>query len=167
MRNIEIKTRIHDKAAMTDRLEKLGAKFEYTMKQCDYYFGIGADKTKLRIINDNEFQLITYRRQEKHGRKDSFYEIKDLSPDEKDSLLKSRKVVRQVEKTRQLWMYGNTRIHIDQVKSLGDFLELETVTEGISLDSGENEFKAVLNGLNINPDESVPASYSDLVPSFA
>jgi predicted adenylyl cyclase CyaB len=167
MRNIEIKIRVSNKNGMISRLEKLGAEFEYTMKQCDYYFEIGEDKTKLRVIDDSEFQLITYQRTEKHGRKDSFYEIKTLSSDEKDSLLKSRKVVKQVEKTRELWLYGNTRIHIDQVETLGDFLELETVIKDISLDSGESEFKAVINGLGINPDESVPASYSDLVPAFA
>ncbi len=31
----------------------------------------------------------------------------------------------QVKKTRLLFMYGRTRIHVDQVHTLGNFMELE------------------------------------------
>jgi predicted adenylyl cyclase CyaB len=137
------------------------------MKQCDYYFTLGADKEKLRVIDDTEYQLITYRRLEKRGRKDSHYDIKVLDVGEKDALLNFRKVIKQVNKTRDLWLYENTRIHVDRVEHLGDFLELETVIRNISLKAGESEFKAVVNRLHIDTASSVPASYSDLVPAFA
>jgi predicted adenylyl cyclase CyaB len=32
-----------------------------------------------------------------------------------------------VEKKRKLYLYDNTRVHLDEVKNLGKFLELETL----------------------------------------
>jgi predicted adenylyl cyclase CyaB len=121
---------------------------------------------KLRTINNCEHQLITYYRTEQQGRKDSVYEISELDEKEKNALIKSRKVIKTVEKTRELWKYGNTRIHIDCVKHLGNFLELETVVKDIPLAIGENEFRTVVDKLKIDLADSVPASYSDLVPAL-
>ncbi|MCL1797363.1 MAG: class IV adenylate cyclase [Eggerthellaceae bacterium] len=167
MRNIEIKVALSEKGDVVNRLNALGAKYQYTMKQADYYFDIGENKDKLRIIDGREFQLISYQRKEKHGQKDSYYEIKELTAVEKDALLASRKAIKHVEKTRELWLYGNTRIHLDLVEQLGNFLELETVIKDISLKAGKNEFKTVVNGLGIDATNSVAASYSDLVPALA
>jgi len=140
MRNIEIKVAIIDKQTMMNRIEMLGAEYQHTMKQSDYYFEIGEGKEKLRVIDDCKYELITYQRKEKSGRKDSFYDVKTLSSTEKDTLLLQRKTIKYLEKIRELWLYGNTRIHIDNVKDLGDFLELETVIQGTRLESGEIEF---------------------------
>lgn len=167
MRNFEIKVTLPDKQTVIKRLKIMGAQYQYTMQQCDYYFVIGEGKEKLRVIDDQEYQLIIYRREEKHGRKDSHYDIKELSAEDKDRLLNQRHVIKQVEKTRELWLLNNTRVHIDYVKCLGDFLELETVVRDISVEVGENEFRTVVDKLGIDPARSVAASYSDLVPILA
>ncbi|MDR1321665.1 MAG: class IV adenylate cyclase [Gracilibacteraceae bacterium] len=163
MRNLEVKVKILNKMGIVNLLKKLGAEHVCTMKQTDYYFCLGANKEKLRTINDCEHQLIIYRRAERQGRKDSEYEISELNEKEKNHLLESRKIIKDVEKIRELWKYGHTRIHIDHVKHLGNFLELETVIKDISLEGGENEFRTIIDKLQINLVDSVPASYSDLV----
>ena len=43
------------------------------------------------------------------------------------------------------------------------YLELETVINDILPETGGREFEAVINGLGININEAIPASYSDLV----
>jgi adenylate cyclase class IV len=104
MRNLEVKVSARDRQSTVRLLEALGAKHVCTMKQDDYYFGVGTDKIKLRIIDDCEYQLITYRRIEEQGRKDSSYEISELDAKEKDFLLQNQQIVKSVEKARELWL---------------------------------------------------------------
>ena len=167
MRNLEVKVKMEDRDSIVNLLKNMGADYSYTMKQVDYYFEVGESKSKLRVIDDQECQLIEYRRVEQQGRKDSSYEVTVLSPEEKDSLLQEREVKKVVEKTRELWMYKHTRIHLDHVEHLGDYLELETVVKDITPEEAENEFATVVEGLQINLAGSVAASYSDLIPDLA
>ena len=49
----------------------------------------------------------------------------ELSDDIKLLLSRSLGVKGCVKKTRTLYMVGQTRIHVDKVENLGDFMELE------------------------------------------
>ena len=162
MQNLEIKVALADKESMLEAIKKLGADYQYTMRQQDYYFSVGERKQKLRVIDGSEFQLVTYHRIETQGRKDSQYAIERMSAQAAADLLKSRKAVRMINKTRELWLYAHTRIHVDCVDGLGDFLELETVLAEISPEEGTHEFHAVVAGLGIDAGNSIAASYSDL-----
>ena len=162
MRNLEIKVAVTDKETTLAAIKQLGAVFQYTMRQRDDYLSVGEHKQKLRAIDGSEFQLVTYRRIEAQGRKDSHYTIEKLSAQAAEDLLKHRKSVRVVSKTRNLWLYKHTRIHVDCVDGLGDFLELETVLSEISPEEGEREFNAVVAGLEIDAAHSIAASYADL-----
>jgi len=166
MRNLEIKAAITDKEKTLAAVKSLGAVYQYTMRQRDYYFSVGENKKKLRIIDDKEYQVITYRRVEIQGRKDSQYLLEIISAQEADDLLKHNKPARIVDKTRELWLYQHTRIHIDHVEGLGEFLELETVVGDMPIEEAEKEINFVVSGLGINIADSVAASYSDLVPAL-
>jgi|SRR3989344_1197527 len=163
MLNFEVKTRVLNFKENLKKVQDIGAVYKETMNQTDYYFQIGTKKEKIREINSKEICLITYKRLEKNGRKDSNYTIKTLPLEKKKSLLKQKPLLCLVNKTRQLWMYKNTRIHIDNVVGLGNFIELETVVKDISKDQGLDEFKEVVNKLEINLKKTEPSSYSDLI----
>ncbi len=68
-----------------------------------------------------------------------------------------------VEKKRILYMYKNTRIHLDEVKNLGFFLELETVVKGISKSEAIKEFEEVVNFLELDVKKQIKKSYRDLL----
>ena len=53
------------------------------------------------------------------------------------------KVEAVVEKKRLLYMYDNTRIHLDEVKGLGKFLELETLVLS-GLKDAKNRFNKII-----------------------
>lgn len=163
MRNFEIKVKIHDINCIIDTIKKSGAIYKCDMHHIDSYFNIGTFKEKIREIDKDEIQMISYKRIETTGRKESKYDIKKITQKGKNILLKQNKVLCIVEKIRKLWIYKNTRIHLDNVVGLGCFLELETVVKNISAQKGLKEFKEVLDLLKINQKETIAYSYSDLI----
>ncbi len=163
MKNFEIKVKIQDIDGIINIIEKTQAVYKYDMHQTDYYLSLGIYKEKIREINGKEIQKISYSRDEILGRKESKYEIQEISKKEKKDLLKQKKVLCIVDKLRKLWIYKNTRIHLDKVMRLGNFLELETVIKNISKQKGLIEFNEVLKLLKIDSEKVVPFSYSDLI----
>ncbi|MFT8537247.1 class IV adenylate cyclase [Bifidobacterium aquikefiri] len=166
MRNIEIKIRVSDKQRMSQLLKDVGAQYISTVDQHDYYLAMGKNKEKLRVIDNREFCLISYRRAENAGKKDSTFELTELTALEADRILNSRRVIKEVRKSRQLWTYLHTGIHLDEVDGMGSFLELETAICDITYEEGAEEFERVAAKLSIDSAKGIPASYSDMVPEL-
>ena len=70
----------------------------------------------------------------------------------------------RVVKHRILFRVGRTRVHLDRVDGLGDFLELEVVLgDSESPEAGIAEAKALMNGLGIDVSQLVARAYVDLL----
>ncbi|MDP1993719.1 MAG: CYTH domain-containing protein, partial [Ignavibacteria bacterium] len=67
-----------------------------------------------------------------------------------------------VEKERLLYLYDNTRIHLDKVKKLGNFIELETKVISSKKDA-QQRFRFLLTALQLDPKEQLRLSYHDLL----
>jgi adenylate cyclase, class 2 len=165
MTNLEIKININNISEIRSILRKINARYQFQMEQKDTYFKLGNNKIKTREINDSEIQLIKYFRKEVKGKKISTYTIKKISTSQRDSFLKKNKILCEIYKKRELWIYKNTRVHIDKVEGLGKFLELETVLKNISKKEGNTEFNELISILGVNKDKSIPYSYSDILLS--
>ena len=61
------------------------------------------------------------------------------------------------------WIWKHTRIHLDQVEFLGNYLELETVVDGISLAEAEAEANQVIELLNLNRMEFISIPYREML----
>ena len=72
-------------------------------------------------------QLIAYDRPEADGPKLSDFDCCNLPADTNLTTVLSRSipVMGVLKKSRTLCMIGQTRVHIDRVEDLGDFMELE------------------------------------------
>ena len=69
-----------------------------------------------------------------------------------------------VEKERHLLLWQNVRIHLDRVKDLGNFVELEGVATADSDLAGELErVTRLTEALEIAPERILRNSYSDQV----
>jgi predicted adenylyl cyclase CyaB len=69
-----------------------------------------------------------------------------------------------VRKQRTLFLAGRTRIHLDRVEGLGDFLELEVVlAEGEPADAGVREARALMHALGVESSQLVEGAYVDLL----
>ena len=72
--------------------------------------------------------------------------------------------VGRVEKHRTLFIVGRTRVHLDQVKHLGHFLELEVVLqEGESPEAGVQEAHKLMARLGVEPSQLIEDAYVDLL----
>ena len=112
-----------------------------------------------------EGQLIYYQRENLAGPKRSDYEVAFTS--DPDALREMLRTVLgtwvEVEKTRQVWLWENVRIHLDEVKGLGRFLELEAVTEEKSVAESHQRVKILMRALEISDDQLVDCSYGDML----
>ena len=170
MKNIEIKVTVPSFKDIIRNLKNLGADHKGKIDQVDIYFNSRSGRLKIREINKKQFELIYYQRSDKKSSRISQYNRVELDRD-KSNLLKKifgqslgQKVV--VKKIRDLWIYKNTRIHIDKIKGLGNFVELETVITGHNFYKFKNEHKKVLKALSLNRFEIQKQSYSDLLLRF-
>jgi len=75
-------------------------------------------------------------------------------------------VLGTVKKKRTLFLVGQTRIHLDEVESLGTFIELEVVLEpGQSAAAGRTIAADLMKALEIEPADLEAGAYFDLLPS--
>ena len=167
MKNIEIKLAADNFRKINPLLKNLGAKHEGTLEQVDTYFVVPRGRLKLRAINNSTYQLIFYSRPDKEKSKLSDYHIVEFSKEQYLLLLDMLKLAYGitviVKKKRILWIYKNTRIHLDKVDSLGSFIELETVINTISLSDGKKEHADVIRLFRLGDYKKVNNSYSDLL----
>ena len=69
-----------------------------------------------------------------------------------------------IEKKREIWLWNNVRIHLDRVKSLGDFLEFESVLNEDMLDEqGHAQLAELSRRFGVQPGDLIAESYSDLL----
>src|SRR5262249_14902579 len=138
----------------------------FEIRQDDTYFVCNAGRLKLRMFSKSEGELIYYRRASHSAPKESFYLRAPTTAPEvlRDSLTLAYGRTGPVHKRRTLFLLGRTRIHLDRVSGLGDFLELEVVLEeGESAEAGVLEAHELLERLGIERSQLVAGGYLDLL----
>ena len=84
----------------------------------------------------------------------------------RESLSLAYGVFGRVRKHRLLFLAGRTRIHLDRVEGLGDFLELEVVLEeGDSAIGARAEALELMARLGVERSSLVAVAYVDLLRS--
>lgn len=165
-RNVEIKARIGDVAAMTVRVAAIATDGPQEIVQDDTFFACTNGRLKLRAFSHDDGQLIFYRRADAAGPKESFFVLTPTtSPDSlRDTLAHACGATGRVRKRRTLYLVGRTRVHLDQVEGLGDFLELEVVLRHDEAPGdGVAEAHGLLDRLGIARTALVERAYVDLL----
>lgn len=165
-KNVEIKARAIDFEAQRVIATALSDTPLETLTQRDTFFNISQGRLKLRVFSNDYGQLILYRRSDQAGPKVSEYQITETADPEglKQILSDAYGVAGQVNKTRDLYLSGRTRMHFDRVEKLGEFIELEVVLEDDEdLANGELEAEKLMRALNIEPKHLIEVAYADLL----
>ncbi len=165
MKNIEAKFRCGDIAAIERKVREIGARDMGLLHQCDTFFQAEPARLKLREFGDGRGELISYRRSDVPGGRESEYFVyHSMAPEGlKTNLALALGTKGSVRKTRHLFLFANTRIHLDDVEGLGTFVEIETVISGQDRADAVAEFDEVARILELNPEDSVPFSYFGLL----
>lgn len=164
--NIEIKARVHDFDGLYAKAEKLSDLPCQVIPQEDTFFNCPLGRMKLRELSPQHGQLVYYQRADMNGPKHSDYKIFETeNPAGLKAILSQAYGVRGVvTKVRYLFMVGQTRIHLDKVVGLGEFVELEVVlTPGQSDADGEVIAMKLMQQLGIADQDLIDSAYMDLL----
>jgi adenylate cyclase class IV len=164
--NIEIKAVLRDRAAAEAIANALSGGGPEMLHQVDVFFHTTGARLKLRMLGQDRGELIRYQRADLAEVRPSRYLIA-RTPDPKillDILTQALGQTGTATKTRQLYLVGQTRVHIDAVEDLGDFLELEVVLRpGQSEAEGSRIAQELLARFHIAPEDLLAGAYIDLL----
>jgi predicted adenylyl cyclase CyaB len=164
--NIEIKARASEFNKIRSRAEALSDTPVQVIPQVDTFFSTPKGRLKLRELGPSRAQLIYYERPDQDGPKRSEYHIYETGDPAnlKTTLslaLGARGVVR---KTRYLYLVGQTRVHLDDVDGLGQFMELEVVLNPEQTDAdGQAIAEDLMSKLGIGKADLLQGAYMDLL----
>jgi predicted adenylyl cyclase CyaB len=165
-RNVEIKARVTDLAAIRAKAASLAAGPAQIIDQTDTFFVVSRGRLKVRVFADGTGELIAYERADEQGPRQSTYmraECRDgrMLSEGLAQVLPLRGVV---IKRRELYLAGRTRIHLDCVQGLGNFVELEVVlAEDEPAERGREEARRLLESLGIPESALLAHAYIDLL----
>jgi predicted adenylyl cyclase CyaB len=163
--NIEIKAsasawdvQLQKALALADRTESL--------RQSDTFFNCANGRLKLRRQRGAGDYLVFYRRAGLKGPKASSYSLVPVADAAKTqrSLSRLLGVTKKVVKKRLVCFAGRTRIHFDEVKGLGRFIELEVVLKpGEAVTKGRLEAARLMKALGIKRADLLAGAYADML----
>jgi predicted adenylyl cyclase CyaB len=166
MLNIEIKARYPDLEKGARIAERLGGRLLGTDQQTDTYYTVPNGRLKLRTSTLSPNYLIGYHRPDQTGPKQSQYTLFEApAPANLHIILKSTLGVwLEVRKARTIYLIDNVRVHLDDVRGLGRFLEFEAVIrDGRTPEEGHQQVQDLLQEFGVRPEDLIEDSYSDLL----
>ena len=124
--NVEFKARLENLDVIREKLRTLNPREVGTDRQRDTYFEVREGRLKLREGNI-ENSLIFYRRTDQAATRDSLVYLASISyPSELRPVLEAALPISAVvEKHREIFFVGETKIHLDRIENHGCFLEVE------------------------------------------
>jgi predicted adenylyl cyclase CyaB len=165
VRNVEIKTRLRDRAGVERALERLGATDAGPETQYDVFYRCPSGRLKLRESSRGGAALIHYERADAAIERVSDYEIVPVPDPAAMRAFLDRALGRsgEVRKERHLFLMDNVRIHLDRVEQLGHFLELEAIVDADHTEAQCRQSCArLLERLRIEPEDHLAVAYVDL-----
>lgn len=165
---IELKARTIDLDGVRRRLEQLGAQRVGIFHQIDTYFEVNHGRLKIRETDSQDSAEIVYyvRANVPDIKRSDILLFKAQPPDIAKELLAKffpTKVV--IDKMREIYVLGKTRIHLDQVAHLGNFIEFERLTanESSEIEESMTILAELCAKFGIRREDLEAFSYADLL----
>lgn len=165
-RNVEIKARLSNPDHTASIAAQIADSGPVIIEQEDVFFNCSKCRFKLRTFSDKTGELIYYNRDNESQPSECNYSIlKTSDPSLIHSILtKALGVLGIIRKSRTLYMYGQTRIHLDDVSGLGKFLEIEVVlAPGQTTSEGIDIAHSLMQRLGISESNLIDEAYIDML----
>jgi len=164
--NVEIKAKCYNIGSIRKILQAENARFIGLDHQVDTYFKVPNGRLKLRR-GDIENALIHYLRSNTQEPKVSQVKLFRTTRSEelKAILVDALEVLVVVDKKREIYFINNVKFHLDQVRGLGSFVEIEAIDEdgSSSPEMLREQCETYLEQFMIKQADLVSMSYSDLI----
>ncbi len=162
--NFEFKARLADEPRVREQLKRLHARFIGTDHQIDTYFNVPGGRLKVRE-GRIENALIFYRRNNAPRARQSAVEITLLPrPNSLRAILaRALGTLAVVDKRREIYFVKNVKIHLDRVRQLGRFLEVEAISRTGNVKKIRSQARQFQELFGVAPKDIVPESYSDMI----
>ncbi|MEK6845334.1 MAG: class IV adenylate cyclase [Nanoarchaeota archaeon] len=185
--NVEIKAKSSHLDEIRNVLKSLHADFRGVDQQIDTYFKVPSGRLKLRegnileALNYQTFKaspnsksvyyienyLIQYDREDRDGPKQSNVVLYESTPKStlKEALTKALGILVVVDKQREIYFIDNVKFHLDRVRDLGTFVEIEAIDKNPSIgrDKLLEQCELYKSLFKISPEDLISVSYSDLL----
>ena len=136
------------------------------MVQIDTFFNTADGRLKLREFADGTAELISYTRSDyAEPRVCNYLRFAVEEPAKMKRMLElSTGIQCVVEKRRDVYFIDQARIHLDEVKNLGLFLEIEVVLRSDQIEEvGDDIMESLLEQFEIEPESFLAFSYADMI----
>lgn len=166
--NLELKARCHDLAVVRGAVYAINATHVGKLEQTDTYFAVRAGRLKLRETVGHRSELIYYERADAPAVRTSRYHLMPVQdPDDmRTALSLALGIIAVVRKRRDLLLWHNVRIHLDQVENLGNFIELEAVIDPEADEAiSSQRLEQLVCRISIRTEDLIACSYADLLRS--
>jgi predicted adenylyl cyclase CyaB len=162
--NFEFKARLKNERGVREALKKLRARFIGTDHQIDTYFRVPSGRLKVRE-GRLENALIFYRRSNLRRARQARVEMVLLPPRNslRAILARSLGTLAVVDKRREIYFVKNVKIHLDRVRRLGKFLEVEAISRSGDMKKIRSQARQFQKLFGITTEDMVAESYSDLI----
>lgn len=164
MINVEFKAELRDPMLARAAVRAMGALEAGVLEQTDTYFRVADGRLKKRETKGEPTEWVFYDRENRTLPKLSRFTIYDEAAAHERFGARPLPVWLTVKKTRELWLLGAVRIHLDEVDSLGRFLEIEALVSPKQNVGKCHELVAQLRA-KLGPalGEPLSGSYSDML----
>ncbi len=171
MLEIEVKTRAYHQQ-VKELLADMGANFIGVQHHCDTYFNaphrdfVNTDEA-LRIRSVDGRSVLTYKGKKLDTVSKTREEFEtDVDGGNTRSILLALGFYEagMVKKTREIFKFEGMTICLDNVRSLGEFIEVE-ITADSDIETHSKQIFSFLNKLGIGEEDSIRTSYLEMVLS--
>lgn len=162
--NAEFKARCVDLQVAIRRVRAAEARWAGREHQIDTYYRVAEGRLKVRETGSRAEPVWYFRNDTLRSKRSDVLILSLSTPGSiKETLARALGVKVVVDKVRRIYLRGNLRVHFDQVRGLGTFVEIEAVGQPNEFDRLRRQAEEMARILELRRKDLLRGSYSDLL----